>query len=75
MSSCNLGAEKLSNGTYLSQSKLKFLYLIFVFMYLVFFTSVIVLAAIKFQIKRRYFTYTNIKILTLSFILYVPLST
>jgi hypothetical protein len=75
MSTCHIGAERLSDGWYFSQSKLKFLYQLFVFMFIMFYTSLTVLALIKFKIKKRFCTYTNIKIVALSFILFIPLST
>lgn len=66
--------EKVSNGWYLAQNGLKVLFFIFVVLFLVFYVGLFVTAMIKYQIKKKLCTYTNMKIIFLSYIIFVPLS-
>lgn len=74
MVTVNIGMNTASDGFYLAQSKLRFLYLIFILMFLVFYTTLVVFALTKYSLKRKMCTFTNIKIIVLSIVLLYPLS-
>lgn len=74
MCSIYYAIEKVSNGWYLAQKSLKFLFFIFVVLYLIFYIGLFVTAMIKYRIKQKLCTYTNMKIIILSYLIFIPLS-
>ena len=70
----NYMVDSLSNGWYIQQRNLGFLFSLFVLMYLIFYTLLVVTAFIKFSAKRKICTASNFKIIVLSWILFYPFS-
>lgn len=70
----NYLVDKLSNGWYISSQNLTFLFSLFVLMYLIFYTLLVISAFLKYTAKRKLCTASNFKILILSYLLFYPLS-
>lgn len=69
----NYLVDSMSNGWYIHNQNLGFLFSIFVLMYLIFYTLLCITAFLKYNVKRKLCTASNFKILILSYLLYYPL--
>ena len=56
------------------QKSLGFLFSIFVMMYIVFYVALVFAAFMKYSVKKKLCTWTNTKILVVSYVLFYPLS-
>jgi len=76
MYAINVIVSKLDNGWYLQNQNLGFLFSLFVLLYLIAYTSMVLLAGFKYNHdeKKRLCTETNFKLVVLSMLLFYPLS-
>jgi hypothetical protein len=63
-----------SRGWYLGNGHISFLFKFFCFFVIAFYTALAVLALLKFSVKRKLCTVTNLKIFIVSVLLFYPLS-
>jgi hypothetical protein len=63
-----------SRGWYINQKTISVLFKLSCFFLILFYTAMVALVILKYSVKRKLCTVTNVKLLSVSFILFYPLS-